>query len=150
MIFRIRSPQDFGAGILFMLVGLAGVYFGKDLTYGNAMRMGPGFFPMWLSWIIIGMGAFIGLRGLAIDGPSVEMPQWRPLIGVVASILVFGMLIETLGTPITIIILTFVAAFSRPSPDLKETAILAVCLAVFAVIAFIYGLGQPLPLWWDF
>jgi len=150
MIFRVRSPQDFGAGILFMLVGLAGVYFGRDLTYGSAMRMGPGFFPMWLSWIIVGMGAFIAFRGLTIDGDAVEMPQWRPVIGVIGSIIAFGLLIETLGTPITIIILTFLAAFARPNPDLKETAILAVALAIFAVVAFIYGLGQPLPLWWEF
>ncbi len=149
-MFRVKSPQDFGAGILFMLLGIAGIYFGKDLTYGTATRMGPGFFPIWLSWIIFGMGTILAVRGLAFVGEPIEMPQLRPLIGVIGSILVFGLLITRFGLPITVIVLTFVAAFARPSPELKETAYLAVGLAVFAVLAFIFALGQPLPLWWDF
>ena len=44
-MFRVKSPQDFGSAIVIMLIGLAGLYFGKDLTYGTAGRMGPGYFP---------------------------------------------------------------------------------------------------------
>ena len=149
-MFRVKSPQDFGAGILFMLIGIAGIYFGKDLTYGSATRMGPGYFPTWLSWIIFGMGTIMAVRGLAFQGPPIEMPQLRPLIGVIGAILVFGLLIARFGLPVTVIVLVFVAAFARPNPELKETAYLAVGLAIFSVLAFIFGLGQPLPLWWDF
>jgi len=149
-MIRVKAPQDIGAGLLFILIGLAGVYFGKDLTYGTSMRMGPGFFPTWLSWIIMGMGVFIGARGFAVEGPAIVAPQLRPLLLVVATILVFGAMIGNFGLPITVVVITFVAAFARPDPSLKETAILAVGLAIFAVIAFIYGLGQPLPLWWEF
>ena len=149
-MFRVKSPQDFGAGILFMLIGIAGIYFGKDLTYGTATRMGPGFFPIWLSWIIFGMGTIMGVRGLAFDGPPIELPQFRPLIGVIGAILVFGLLIARFGLPVTVIVLVFVAAFARPSPSIRETALLAIGLAIFAVLAFIFALGQPLPLWWDF
>jgi hypothetical protein len=78
-MFRVKSPQDFGAGVLFILIGLFGVYFGKNLAYGAAVRMGPGYFPIWLSWMIIGIGTFIGFRGLAFDGPPIEQPQLRPL-----------------------------------------------------------------------
>src|SRR5688572_20823839 len=104
-MFRVKSPQDFGAGILFMLIGIAGIYFGKDLTYGTATRMGPGFFPIWLSWIIFGMGTILAVRGLAFAGPSVDIPQLRPLIGVIGAILVFGLLIARFGLPITVIVL---------------------------------------------
>ena len=55
-MFRVKSPQDFGSAILFLLIGLAGLYFGKDLTYGTAGRMGPGYFPFVLSWLIIAIG----------------------------------------------------------------------------------------------
>src|SRR5262249_15898641 len=139
-MIRVKAPQDVGAGLLFILLGLAGVYFGKDLTYGTSMRMGPGFFPIWLSWIITGMGVFIGALVFGIEGPPIVAPQLRPLLLVVAAILVFGAMIGNFGLPITVIAIVFVAAFARPDPSLKETAILAVGLAIFAVIAFIYGL----------
>jgi hypothetical protein len=48
-VFRVRSPQDLGAGLVFVLIGVAGVYFGTDLTFGTAARMGPGFFSILLS-----------------------------------------------------------------------------------------------------
>jgi len=149
-MIRVKSPQDLGAGILFFLLGLAGIYFGRELTYGSSMRMGPGYFPFWLSAIILFMGLVIGLRGLMFEGPAIEMPQVRPMAMVILSILSFGLFVIPLGTPLAIIVLVFIAAYARPDVNILETAILAVCSAVFAVLAFIYGLGQPLPLWGDF
>jgi hypothetical protein len=148
-MIRVKAPQDLGAGLLFMLIGIAGAYFGKDLTYGSAVRMGPGFFPIWLSWIIIGIGIFLAARSLVLEGDPVRPVQIRPLGLVIAAILVFGLLISAFGAPISIIVLVFIAAFARPQPALLETAILSLFLAAFAVGAFIYALGQPLPLWWD-
>jgi hypothetical protein len=70
-MLRVKSPQDFGAAILFLLIGLAGIYFGRDLTFGTTSRMGPGFFPTILSCIIAVMGIIVGLKSLAIDGPPI-------------------------------------------------------------------------------
>ena len=46
---RVKSPQDFGASIIFILIGVAGLYFGSELSFGSAARMGPGYFPMIVS-----------------------------------------------------------------------------------------------------
>ena len=48
-MLRVKSPQDLGAGLVFMLIGVAGLYFGSDLAFGTAARMGPGYFPTLLS-----------------------------------------------------------------------------------------------------
>lgn len=148
-MIRVKAPQDFGAGVFFIIVGAAGLYFAQDLAYGSAVRMGPGFFPTWLSWIILGLGVLLAGRSLVISGEAIEPMQLRSLIGVLASILIFGALIGYVGTPLSIIALVFAAAFARPNPSLIETLVLSVGLAVFAVVAFIYALGQPLPLWWE-
>lgn len=148
-MIRVKAPQDLGAGLLFILIGVGGIYFGKDLTYGAALRMGPGYFPTWLSWIILAIGVFLASRALVIQGDSIEHIQLRPLIGVLAAILVFGALIGRVGTPPAIIALVFVAAFARPKPNLLETLVLAIGLAVFAVVTFVFALGQALPLWWQ-
>ena len=55
-MFRVRSPQDLGAGVVFIVIGIAGILFGQDLAFGSAARMGPGYFPMLLSWLIIAIG----------------------------------------------------------------------------------------------
>ncbi len=147
-MLRVKSPQDFGAGIVFVLIGLAGIYFGKDLAFGSAARMGPGYFPTYISYLIVALGLVVGAKGLTIDGPPIEMPQLRPILFVNAAILVFGLLIEQIGLALTTVALTIVAAYARREVNLKENVLLGVGLAIFCVAAFVYGLNQPLPPWW--
>jgi hypothetical protein len=147
-MFRVKSPQDFGAGIVFMLIGLAGIYFGKDLTFGSSARMGPGYFPTIISFLILLLGVIIGLRAIVIEGPSIESVQLRPLLFILASILMFGALIDRFGLAISAVALTLIAAYARRNVNLKETVALGAGLAIFSIVVFVYGLGQPLPAWW--
>ena len=147
-MLRVRSPQDLGAGAMFVLIGLAGYWFGRDLAFGSAARMGPGYFPMLLSGLIMAIGLVVGFRGLTVDGPPVERVQLRPILFICAAILIFGFLIESVGLAITAVLLTFVAAYARPEAKLGETAALGVGLALFTVVVFVYLLGQALPAWW--
>jgi hypothetical protein len=147
-MLRIKSPQDIGAAVVFMVIGLAGIYFGRDLTFGTAGRMGPGYFPIILSCIILGIGVIIGCKGLAIEGPPIEAIHLRPILVVVAAILAFGYLVDKLGLAITAALLTVVAGFARRDVNLLETILLAAGLALFSVALFVYALSQPFPAWW--
>jgi hypothetical protein len=147
-MFRVKSPQDFGAAVLFLTIGIAGIYFGQDLTFGTAARMGPGYFPTLLSCIIVAIGAIVGLKSLAIEGPPIEPIKLRPIVFILVAVLAFGFLIEQIGLAITTTALAIFAAYARGNVNLKETVLLAVGLAVFAVAVFAYALGQPLPIWW--
>jgi hypothetical protein len=147
-MFRVKSPQDFGAGILFLTIGIAGLYFGRDLAFGTAAKMGPGYFPALLSGIIAVIGAIVGLKALAVNGPPIEPTKLRPIIFILAAILAFGYLIEEIGLAITTTALAIFAAYARSDVNLKETILLAVALAAFAIGVFAYALGQPLPIWW--
>jgi hypothetical protein len=147
-MLRVKSPQDLGAGLVFMLIGLAGLYFGSELAFGTAARMGPGYFPTVLSILILALGIVVGLRGLSVEGPPVEPVQLRPIAFVVAAILIFGVLIEFVGLALTAVLLTLFAAFARRDVKLSETLLLGAGLAIFAVTVFVYVLGQPLPAWW--
>ena len=149
-MLKVRSPQDFGSGVLIVLIGLAGIYFGADLTMGTAGRMGPGYFPRLLSWLIVAIGLFIGIRALLVDGPEIEAPKFRPLAFVLASIVIFGYLMDYVGLAITAVIAVFVAAYARDKVNIIETAIFAVALSIGTVFVFVYGLGQPLPAWWGY
>ena len=147
-MFRVKSPQDFGAAMLFLAIGIAGIYFGQDLTFGTASRMGPGYFPTLLSIVIVLIGAIVGLKSLAIDGPPIEPTKLRPILFILLAILAFGYLIEQIGLAITATGLAIFAAYARRDVNLKETVVLAVGLSLFAIVVFAYALGQPLPIWW--
>jgi hypothetical protein len=147
-MFRVKNPQDFGSAIVFFLIGLAGLYFGKDLTYGTASRMGPGYFPYLLSWLIIGIGVVVGLMSLTIEGPPIETPQFRPMFFVLLSVVVFGYMMSYVGLAITGVVMTLIAGFARRQFNLIESLALGVGLSIACVFIFVYGLGQPLPAWW--
>jgi hypothetical protein len=147
-MLRVRSPQDFGAGVVFIVIGLAGIYFGRNLSMGTAARMGPGYFPVMLSYLIVALGLVVASRGFAADGPEIERIQFRPIFFVIASLLVFGWLIDYIGLAITTVALTVIAAYARREVNLVETLILGVGLALFTIAIFVYGLNQPLPAWW--
>jgi putative tricarboxylic transport membrane protein len=147
-VFRVKSPQDFGAGLVFVLIGGAGIYFGADLTFGTSARMGPGYFPLLLSGLIILVGIIVGFKALAIEGPPVEAFQFRPILFITAAILLFGYLLDTVGLALTTVVLTLVAAGARRGARLTEALLLGGALALFAVLIFVYALSQPLPAWW--
>ncbi len=147
-IFRIKSPQDFGAALVFVLIGLAGLYVGKDLRFGTAGQMGPGYFPTLLSLLILGLGVGIGLGSLAIKGPPIEPIHLRPILFIVSAVLIFGLVIDIVGLALTSVLLTLFSAYARPSVKLTETLLLGAGLAVFSVVVFVYLLGQAVPPWW--
>jgi hypothetical protein len=145
---RVRNPQDLGAGLVFVAIGLAGIYFGTELEFGTASRMGPGYFPMLLSGLILAIGVAVGWKAMVVTGPPIEAFHLRPLLFLIAAILMFGFLVGHIGLALTTVALTIVAAYARRSVNLIETILLAGGLAIFVVVVFVYGLGQPLPAWW--
>lgn len=147
-MLRIKSPQDLGAAVVFMAIGLAGVYFGRDLRFGTAANMGSGYFPVVLSWIIFAIGGIVGVKALTIEGPRIEPFQVRPIAIIITAIVAFGYLIDRVGLAITAVLLTILAGLARRDVNFLETLLLGAGLAIFAVVVFVYGLSQPFPTWW--
>ena len=144
---RIKSPQDFGTAVVFILIGLGGFYFGWDLRLGTASRMGPGYFPLLLSGCIIAIGLIIGARALVLDGPRIERFQLRPIALLIVAALIFGSLIEEIGLAIAGVLMILVASFAGREVRWKEAIVLSVALTAFAIIVFVWALGQSLPVW---
>ena len=149
-MLRVKSPQDLGSAIVIILIGAAGVYFGSELTMGTAGRMGPGYFPRLLSWLIIAVGLFIGLKSLVVDGPPIQPPQLRPILFCLAAIILFGYMMKYVGLFLTGITMILVAAHARRNVNLIETLIFGVAMTLGTILIFVYGLGQPLPAWWGY
>ena len=140
-----KAPRDLGSSFVMVVIGIAGLYFGAELTMGTAGRMGPGYFPRLLSWLIIAIGVFVGAMALTFEGPPVEKPKLRPMLFVLLSIVIFGYMMAYVGLIVTAFVMVLVAALARSEFQLRETIVLGALLAVGTAVIFVYALGQPLP-----
>lgn len=148
---RVKNPQDFWAGLLFLLIGLFAVYFGRNYSFGTATKMGPGYLPTVLSWGMAGLGAFLSLRALLEDGPAIEPSLYRPQLFIIAAIVIFGLLIERVGLIPSVIVAAVIASLASREMRWIETGILAVGLAILCTVLFVNVLGQPLTIYdWSF
>ena len=143
-----EKPAESGRGGHFISLAAIGLVFGRDLTFGSAAKMGPGFFPTILSLLILGIGLLKGASAFIVEGPAIERPHWRPLTFVCAAMMIFGLAINYIGLAFSAALLTFIAAEARPGARWGEIAVLAAVLGVFSVLLFVYGLGQSMPAWW--
>ena len=143
---KIRDPQDFWAGMMFMAFGAAAIFFARNYAFGSAARMGPGYFPTVLGGLLILLGLVTSLRGLAFAGPAINRFNWKPLLWVLGSILVFAAALQSLGLVIAIFLLITGAALGGHEFRLKEVLILALCLSLASVAIFVYGLHLQFPI----
>ncbi len=143
---RFHVNQDFAAGIMFAAWGAFGLYLGRNYPIGTSLRMGPGYLPWVLCWLLIGFGAVIALKGAVVPGQKLTRWYFRPLSLVLAGLMAFALLIENVGLPTAVIATTLVGALGGREFRLLEVVILAAGLALGSVAIFIWGLGLPMPI----
>ena len=143
----IRHPKDFWAGVLFIVLGGGAALIALDYSFGTAGRMGPGYFPRWLGLLLALLGVVLIVRSLKLDGEKLSFPTFVPLGVVLASVFVFGIAVNVLGLVIATILLVVISSMASHEYRWKESVVAALCLAVFVVIAFRYGLKLQLPTW---
>jgi hypothetical protein len=145
---RVKNPQDFWAGILFIAFGGLALWLGRDYATGTLAKIGPGFLPVLLSIGLLGVGGILALRALAIEGPAIEKSQVVPQLFILAAIAVFAFGIERFGLALTVMAVAVTASFARRGAQhWLEVIALAVGLAVLCVLLFVELLGQPFMVW---
>ncbi|MDQ8728214.1 tripartite tricarboxylate transporter TctB family protein [Bradyrhizobium sp. LHD-71] len=140
--------QDVLAALLVGAVGLAGLWFGRGLAWGQASAMGPGYLPLGISWLLITIALLLGAR--AYLGPKRKLPAMnlRPLAVITAASLLFGFLLERLGLVCTTFVVAVLASFASADSSLRERLVLAATLSIASTVVFVFLLGQPIRLWW--
>jgi len=135
--------RDIVAGLLFVGIGAFALLVARGYPIGNAMRMGPGYFPVVLGWLLIVLGALVGLRAARhADWQPVEW-SWKPLAWISLSILLFGFLMPRLGLIPALAAMFPVAAAAGREFRLREVVVLTVVMSAFAGGVFVYGLKLP-------
>ena len=143
----IRNPRDFCAGALFIAIGIATILLGSRYTLGTAARMGPGYFPRILGFLMIALGGILAVRALRIPGPRIPAFRWRPTLIVLGSVVLFGAIVRPVGVALSTVILIMTASAASHEFRPREALVAGVLLAVLAVGVFVIGLQLQLPIW---
>lgn len=147
-MLSIRMTQDMLAGVIFMAIGAAALWFGADLDVGTSAEMGAGYVPRALAWIIIGMGAVTCLRSFWLHSPAVGTVALRPIVVLLISCAAFAFLIESLGFVLTSAIAILISLFAKGGATIGYVLAMVTILPAALALVFIVGLGLPFDLWW--
>ena len=146
-MLRIRNPQDFMAGLFFVLLGAGALWGMSDLRMGTAVRMGPAYLPSLVAWALIVVGVSIGLKGLIIAGPSLERWAWIPLALICGAMAFFGLVIAQAGLVLASMGVVIIACAAAPGRNWLHVPVIAIVLAAGAALLFHGLLGLPMKLW---
>jgi len=146
-MLKIRGPKDFWAGIMFATFGGAGTWMAQSFPFGSTARMGPAYFPTLIGGLLLVLGLFIAFRGLVIKGHAVGRFHVKPLVLVLTSVVLFGLILQHLGLVSAIFILIVFASLGGYEFRMREVLILATILTAGLVIVFVYGLKLQIQLW---
>ena len=150
--WRVLARKNVLAGLLFIAVAALGLWLSRDYPIGTALRMGTGYVPRLLCWLLLGLGAIVLVQGLreAQDArplSSADVSALRPVIFVTASLVIFGLSIERLGLVVSIVLLIGVGAVAARVLRPLETLAAALVLIILSWGIFILGLGLTIPVW---
>ena len=132
--------KDFLSGVMFIAFGLTALWFGRHLQMGTTVRMGPGFVPHMLAYIMLGLGFIIAVVALYAGGERVEAPKWRPITMVTIGIVVFALLFETTGMFPSLVALVLIASLGGDEFKLTEVIGNIIVLTILCVLVFKVGL----------
>ncbi len=150
---KIKSQRDFASGLMFVAIGTGFAIGALNYTFGSSARPGPAFFPFGLGVLMTLLGAAVLFKSLTIesdDGEPIGSIAWRPLGVLIASVVMFGLLLPRLGMVITLPLLVLLASLASDEFSLKSTLVSAGLLTVVAWGVFVKGLGLAIPLWPSF
>lgn len=145
---KIKNPEDFWAGVMFVAFGMATIVFSVDYPMGSAMRMGPGYFPRALGISTTLLGLIIALKGFGMDGPKIKRFAWRGVLLLALGFLIFGWGIEHVGFVPALFAMILCHALAGKDFKPLEALLMTAVLISGCVALFIYGLGLPFPLFW--
>jgi hypothetical protein len=90
---KITNGKDFWAGLMFIAFGLGFMFVSRNYAMGNAVRMGPAYFPTVLGGMLAVLGAAVLVRGFVskISHPLAVFPFrfWLVVGGLILGVIGF-------------------------------------------------------------
>jgi hypothetical protein len=141
----IRDSKSVICGALFTSIGAGAFVAALFYPFGSAQRMGPGFFPVMLSALLVLLGMLNVLRGVRVQvDERFGKVAWRPLLAITAAVVGFALLLPHLGLLVAVAFLLVCASLGQERVRIVETLCIAVVLVLLSTALYVYGLDLPL------
>lgn len=146
---KIVRQKDFASGLLYIVLGIAFAVASYGYRMGTASRMGPGYFPFWLGILMTAIGVMVVLGAVRAHAEPQTMERWalRPLFIVLASVVVFALMLDTFGLVLSLIALVDGSSLASHEFTWRATLINTLVLIAFALVVFVYALNLQFPVW---
>jgi hypothetical protein len=142
----VGESKDFWSGAIFFAVGAAFAGLGRDYPMGTTMRMGPGYFPTVLGWLLALIGLALIVRTLFRPGAPVGRLAYGKVFLVTAANVLFALLLRRLGLALALVLLVMLSAYASKRFRWRAGVTLAVGLTVGSSIIFVWLLKLPIPM----
>ena len=145
---EIRNQKDFGAGLMYMVVGIFFAYLASQYQMGTPAKMGPGYFPFWIGVLLAAIGLLVLIKSLSAKASIEKLPSfnWKIIFLITGSVFLYGILLPIMGFAFSILVLVFTSAYASHEFPWKGTLVNAVVLASATYLVFVQGLKLQFPL----
>jgi len=145
---KIRNQRDFGAGVMYILIGLFFAIVARQYQYGTAAKMGPGYFPFWLGLLMAALGLLVLVKSMGAKAAIESIPKfnWKIIGLITGSICLYGILLPKMGFLVAVLVLVMVASSASREFSWKVALINAAVLIAFTYSVFVLGLKLQFPL----
>lgn len=146
-----RSGADLVASAITVFAGFFVLREALGFSLGTARDMGPGYFPFMAGCglVVTGLGIFLveGRRPLQHEGQ--DALDLRPIVMILASILLFALLIERLGFVPAVFLSLFVGSLADRQSTPLFAAVLSGAITLVTYCIFALLLGLQLQAFWS-
>jgi hypothetical protein len=142
----VGKSKDAWAGVIFLAVGGIFVGFSRNYEMGEAMSMGPAYFPAVLGGLLALIGIALIVRALFRPGLPVERLAVNKVALVAVPVVLFALLLRRTGLAVALILLVVGSSYASRRFQWRVALSLAVGLAVGASIVFVWLLQLPIPI----
>jgi len=127
--------------------GLAFAVLSTGYEVGSPVRMGPGYFPLVLGILLVGLGGLVAVRGVLFgDGDAIGIVPWRAIVLLLAAIITFGVTVRGLGLVPSTLIAVLLSALASRRATLISVLLVSVGLTALCVLVFVVALNLRLTL----
>ncbi len=140
------KSQDAVSGLMFLGIAVfvcVSTLMGLDI--GGLDQMGPGFFPLALSFILGLIGVLV-LLSAKPDEDALPPVNWRAVSLIGAAPVAFGLTVRTLGLVPALFISVAMATLSSPRIRPVQAMLIIVGVTAFCIALFKFGVRVPYDL----
>ena len=145
---KIRNQRDFGAGIMYMVIGLFFTVIATQYPMGTAAKMGPGYFPFYLGILMTLLGLLVLIKSMGAKAAIESIPKfnWKIMAQITGSVVLYALLLPRMGFLVAVVVLVLVSASASKEFTWKGSLLNAGFLVIFTYSVFVVGLKLQFPL----